>query len=150
MRSFVHFLDEKVLHLRPDQERDQTNFVDQNVRNTVLDYLLDHVHTNPFSFENGDLVSKTHRKFSVHTTTGKRRFRMYPLWRAFSKSSVFAVHTTTGKRRFEKLRFRRPHYNRKTAFSNVSTLESVFEKLRLFSVTEEAGLVWTKGRSLLG
>ena len=100
VRSFVHFLDEKVLHLRPDQERDQTNFVDQNVRNTVLDYLLDHVHTNPFSFENGDLVSKTHRKFSVHTTTGKRRFRMYPLWRAFSKSSVFAVHTTTGKRRF--------------------------------------------------
>ena len=62
--------------------------------------LSGHVHTNPFSFEDGDLVSKTHRKFSVHTTTGKRRFRMYPLWRAFSKSSVFAVRTTTGKRRF--------------------------------------------------
>ena len=42
----------------------------------------------------------------------------------------------------------RPHYNRKMAFSNVSTLESVFEKLRFPpspSVTEDAGLVWTKG-----
>ena len=42
---------------------------------------------------------------------------MYPLWRAFSKSSVFAVHTMTGKRRF-------PMYHsgerfRKVPFSSV-------------------------------
>ena len=34
----VLFLEEKILHLRPDQERDQTNFVDQSVRAfTVVD-----------------------------------------------------------------------------------------------------------------
>ena len=27
----------------------------------------------------------------VYTETPSRRFQMYPLWRAFSKSSVFAV-----------------------------------------------------------
>ena len=36
------FLEEKILHLRPDQERDQTNFVDQNVSvlRTSLSYSL--------------------------------------------------------------------------------------------------------------
>ena len=34
---------------------------------------------------------------------------------------------------FEKLRFRRPHYNMKTEFSKISTLESVFENIRFRS-----------------
>ena len=30
-----------------------------------------------------------YKKFSVHTNTKKYRFQIAPLWRAFSKSSVF-------------------------------------------------------------
>ena len=30
-----------------------------------------------------------YKKFSVHTNTKKYRFQIVPLWRAFSKSSVF-------------------------------------------------------------
>ena len=30
-----------------------------------------------------------YKKFSVHTNTNKYRFQIVPLWRAFSKSSVF-------------------------------------------------------------
>ena len=47
---------------------------------------------------------------------------------AFSKSSVFAVHTNT---------------LHDTAFSNLSTLESVFKKVP-FSDTENAVSVWTE------
>ena len=33
-----------------------------------------------------------YKKFSVHTNTKKYRFQIVPLWRAFSKSSVFVDH----------------------------------------------------------
>ena len=84
-----------------------------------------------FGIENGDLVSKTHHKV----------FRPH-----YNRKTAFS-NVSTLESVFEKLHFRRPHYNRKTAFSYVSTLESVFEKFRFppFSVTEDAGLVWTKG-----
>ena len=45
----------------------------------------------------------------------------------YNRKTAFS-NVSTLESVFEKLRFRRPHYNRKTAFSNVSTLESVFEK----------------------
>ena len=64
----------------------------------------------------------------------------------YNRKTAFS-YVSTLESVFKKLRFHRPHYNRKTAFSNVSTLGSVFEKLLFppFSVTEDAGLVWTKG-----
>ena len=50
---------------------------------------------------------------------------------AFSKSSVFG----------------RPHYTTKPAFSNFSTLETVFKKLDPFSVAENAVLVLAVGQT---
>ena len=87
------------------------------------------------------------------------------------------LYVSTLKSVFKKLRFCCPHYNRKTAFSYVSTLENVFRKApfslytpqqengifesihsgerfrkaplwRAFSMTEDAGLVWTKGLTI--
>ena len=61
--------------------------------------------------------------FAVHTNTLSRRFQIYPLWRAFSKSSVFGHR----KRRFSV--DGRPIRIKKVAFSNLS------------------GLVWTEHRT---
>ena len=57
--------------------------------------------------------------FAVHTNTLSRRFRIYPLWRAFSKSS-FVGHR---KRRFSV--DGRPIRIKKVAFSNLSGFSSV-------------------------
>ena len=50
--------------------------------------------------------------FAVHTTTGKRRFWIYPLWRTFSKSIVF------GDRRHRISVDERPNRIKKYLFSN--------------------------------
>ena len=59
-----------------------------------------------------------YKKFSVHTNTKKYRFQIVPLWKAFSKNSVFvdlfmrikAYYGVDGRR----IR------NNKVAFSNLS------------------------------
>ena len=64
-----------------------------------------------------------YKKFSVHTNTKKYRFQIVPLWRAFSKSSVFVdlfMRISVDGRRIR---------NNKVAFSNLS------------------GIVWTGFRS---
>ena len=55
-----------------------------------------------------------YKKFSVHTNTKKYRFQIVPLWRAFSKSSVFVdlfMRTSVDGSRIR---------NNKVAFSNLS------------------------------
>ena len=55
-----------------------------------------------------------YKKFSVHTNTKKYRFQSVPLWRAFSKSSVFVdlfMRISVDGRRIR---------NNKVAFSNLS------------------------------
>ena len=79
----------------------------------------------------------------------------------FEKLELLVILEYSPNGVFEKLRFRRPHYNMKTEFSKISTLESVFENIRFrspktrFSVdgrpkrinkypfSNENGLVWT-------
>ena len=64
-----------------------------------------------------------YKKFSVHTNTKKYRFQIVPLWRAFSKSSVFVdlfMRISVDGRRIR---------NNKVAFSNLS------------------GIVWTGPRT---
>ena len=61
-----------------------------------------------------------YKKFSVHTNTKKYRFQIVPLWRAFSKSSIFVdlfMRISVDGRRIR---------NNKVAFSNLS------------------GIVWTR------
>ena len=70
-----------------------------------------------------------YKKFSVHTNTKKYSFQIVPLWRAFSKSSVFVylfMRISVDGRRIR---------NNKVAFSNLS------------------GIVWTgpkKGTTPMG
>ena len=55
-----------------------------------------------------------YKKFSVHTNTKKYRFQIVPIWRAFSKSSVFVdlfVRISVDGSRIR---------NNKVAFSNLS------------------------------
>ena len=55
-----------------------------------------------------------YKKFSVHTNTKKYRFQTVPLWRAFSKSSVFVdlfMHISVDGSRIR---------NNNVAFSNLS------------------------------
>ena len=64
-----------------------------------------------------------YKKFSVHTNTKKYRFQIVPLWRAFSKSSVFVdlfMRISLDGRRIR---------NNKVAFSNLS------------------GIVWTRSQT---
>ena len=125
------------------------------------------VHTNPLSFENASDFRMRFRRSSTltrwKTEASENAFQVEtfsprPHWSVSfeNASNVFRPHhnrktafsnVSTLESVLEKLRFRRPHYNRKTAFSNLSILKSVLEKLRFppFSVTEDAGLVWTKG-----
>ena len=93
-------------------------------------------------FENGDFTLKTNQMFSVRTTLEEFKSAIITghsgqgnhktiVTSSFSKSSVFTmlcVHTYNA-------------YNEKPAFSNSSSLKSVFfEKLRF-----RDGLVWTVG-----
>ena len=68
-----------------------------------------------------------YKKFSVHTNTKKYRFQIVPLWKAFSKSSVFVdlfyAHTSVDGRRIR---------NNKVAFSNLP------------------GIVWTGPKTFYG
>ena len=55
------------------------------------------VHTNPDKFEDETLprLKMNGRACAcVHTTPPSRRFQMSPLWRPFSKSSVFVTENT--------------------------------------------------------
>ena len=64
-----------------------------------------------------------YKKFSAHTNTKKYRFQIVPLWRAFSKSSVFVdlfMRISVDRSRIR---------NNKVAFSNLS------------------GIVWTRPQS---
>ena len=64
--------------------------------------------TSPYSKSCG------YKKFSVHTNTKKYRFQIVPLWRAFSKGSVFVdlfMRISVDGRRIR---------NNKVAFSNLS------------------------------
>ena len=64
------------------------------------------------------------KKFSVHTKTKKYRFQIVPLWRAFSKSSVFVDL-------FMRISVDGSHMRNKVAFSNLS------------------GIVWTGPNTVL-
>ena len=55
-----------------------------------------------------------YKKFSVHTNTKKYRFQIVPLWRAFSKSSVFVDLFMRISVDGSRIR------NNKVAFSNLS------------------------------
>ena len=55
-----------------------------------------------------------YKKFSVHTNTKKDRFQIVPLWRAFSKSSVFVDLFMRISVDGSRIR------NNKVAFSNLS------------------------------
>ena len=55
-----------------------------------------------------------YKKFSVHTNTKKYRFQIVPLWRAFSKSSVFVDLFMRISADGSRIR------NNKVAFSNLS------------------------------
>ena len=65
-----------------------------------------------------------YKKFSVHTNTKKYRFQIVPLWRAFSKSSVFVDLFTRISVDGSRIR------NNKVAYSNLS------------------GIVWTGPQSI--
>ena len=57
-----------------------------------------------------------YKKFSVHTYTKKYRFQVVPLWRAFSKSSVFVDLFMRISVDGSRIR------NNKVAFSNLSVI----------------------------
>ena len=78
------------------------------------------VHTNPFSFDSGDLVSKTHRKFSVHTTTGKR-----PVFECIHSGERFRKAPFFGDRRRRICVNERPN------------------RIKMYPFSNENGLVWT-------
>ena len=70
-----------------------------------------------------------YKKFSVHTNTKKYRFQIVPLWRAFSKSSVFVdlfIRISVDGRRIR---------NNKVAFSNLSGM--VWTRPKLFALFEK-------------
>ena len=60
-----------------------------------------------------------YKKFSVHTNTKKYRFQIVPLWRAFSKSSVFVDL-------FMRISVDGSRIRNKVAFSNLSGIVLVW------------------------
>ena len=73
--------------------------------------------------------------FAVHTTTGKQRFPMYPLWRAFSKSFVF-------------LRFRWPKTPPITVDERPVSKSIRFQTKTDYSVECGRGLIWNVSPNL--
>ena len=81
------------------------------------------------------------------------RIPIYPLWRAFSKSSVFVVHTTTGKWRF-RIYIHSGERFRKAPFSSVFddrrrriSVDEWPNRIKKYPFSNENGLVWTGAKS---
>ena len=70
-----------------------------------------------------------YKKFSVHTNTKKYRFQIVPLWRAFSKSSVFVDLFMRISVDGSRIR------NNKVAFSNLSDIVWTGSKKSIVRIT---------------
>ena len=111
---------------------------------------------------------KMQQTFSIYTEMSSLNFQLHSLWRAFSKvlfskccpstlkslARVFKfIHSGHAREHFQKDPFSKcflSTLNANPAFSNLSTLKSVFKKFRfwLFLLDDFSRLVWWVGLTL--